>query len=393
MGIKINKELDFFSNYDPTKESKPVALKTLCDDIESKKLTLPIFQTYIRWTLEKSVSLLNFQLNGKAAVSPISINVIENQDIAVPQVTFIDRELIAKEDVKGKHSVNDGQQRLSCNYKAYTDHDDFKCIVLDISKGIFIINMEKLKKNQIPVGILYNKDPKTLENYIKKRKDLQQYDVYSLLTRIRSKFLGYYYTVNYARDLDEEEQLEWFDVLNLAGSRITAVQMQLTEMLTKGVDFYKEYSDLFIDKLENSKLDDLIIQKATEISIPLAALNPAYQILKPSNSKDGYYCPIASDSKGTYISKLESSEIREMFRVTLEALDKAIDFIESNNLDKPNRIDYLVYLTGYFVLNADADYEFLTDWFNQQLIVTNSSNPERRKIFNDLVDNRPLSYA
>lgn len=101
MVLRINKRLDYFSSFDPTKESKPISLGNLCKDIEEGRLTLPIFQTGIRWKVEKSVELLNFQLTGKAAVAPISINIIENKDIAVPQVKFISRDLVPEEELGG----------------------------------------------------------------------------------------------------------------------------------------------------------------------------------------------------------------------------------------------------------------------------------------------------
>ncbi len=393
MAIRINKNLEKFSTFDPTKESKPMSLGNLCKDIEENKLTLPIFQTYIRWKIEKSINLLNFQLSGKAAVSPISINIIENKDLAVPQVSFIERELINNDDILGKNSVNDGQQRLSCNYKAYTDHEDFKCVVLDITTGEFTINTGVLKKSQIPVGKLYNKDPKVFAQYLKENKELQVFEVQNLLTRVRNKFLGYYYTVNYARDLTEEEQREWFEVLNLAGSRITGVEIELTSMLVKGVDFYNEYAEKFGEKLRESSFDKLFVFKATEISIPLASLNPAYEILKGKEHTSNF-SPIPSDAKANIISKLDKNDIRQIFCMTLEALEWAIEFIEDNNLNEPERIDYLTYLLGAFIyigkkeINAKQK-NYLIKMYNE-VEFTNKDNGERRRIFEKLIKVKEL---
>lgn len=387
MAIKINKNLMFYSTFDPTKESQPVSLKNLCSDIENKKITLPVFQTYIRWTAEKSVSLLNFQLTGKAAVSPISINKIENKELAVPQVSFLERDLIDIGDIIGKHSVNDGQQRLSCNYKAYIDHEDFKSIVLDITSGKFVINTGAVKKSQIPVGKLYNKDDSVFDKYISDHKELQTLEVQRLLTKVRNKFMSYYYTVNYAKDLTEKEQLEWFDVLNLAGSKVTGVEVQLTNMLVKGVDFYKEYSNKFIEKLDSENLYDLIIRKDTEVSIPLATLNAAYEVV--TNKAHSSNCsPIPSDHKASAISKLEVDIIRELFNVTLLGLEKAISFINENNL-VPTRIDYLTYLTGLFVHNKNIDMnnnqtEQVIEWFNN-VEFSDQGNTIRREIFDKLI--------
>ena len=388
MSIKINKKLEKFSTFDPTKESKPMSIGNLCKDIEDNKLTLPIFQTYIRWKIEKSVDLLNFQLSGKAAVSPISINIIESKELAVPQVSFLERKLISTDDILGKNSVNDGQQRLTCNYKAYIDHEDFKCIVLDITGGEFTLNTGVPKKFQIPVGKLYNKDPKVFKQYLAEHKELQLFEVSDLLTRVRNKFLGYYYTVNYARDLTEEEQRQWFEVLNLAGSRITAVQIELTAMLVKGVDFYREYADKFGERLRQSNLEKLFVFKATEVSIPLAALNPAYEMLKGKVHASNL-SPIASDAKPSLISKLEKEEIEKIFGVTLEALDWAVEFIENNKLKEPERIDYVTYLLGAFVFigSNKINHEqkaFMIERYNGMQF-SNKDNGERRKAFEELI--------
>lgn len=389
MAIKINKKLEMFSTFDPTKESKPVSLGNLCKEIEERKLTLPIFQTYIRWKVEKSIDLLNFQLSGKAAVSPISINIIENQDLAVPQVSFIERERIENEDISGKHSVNDGQQRLSCNFKAYTDHEEFKCIVLDITTGKFIMNTGALRKSQIPVGKLYNKDPKVFTQFLKDHKDLQVFEIQDLLTKIRNKFMGYYYTVNYARDLSEEEQREWFEVLNLAGTKVTDVEVNLTEMLIKGVDFYKEYSDKFVEKLRESSLEQLIVFKATEVSIPLAALNPAYEVLKNKDHKSNF-SPMPSDVKANLISKLDKGDIRKLFDMTLDALERAVEFIEENELKLPDRIDYVTYLLGAFVFLgndsriSETQKEQIIEWY-KNVEFSKKDNGERRRYFEELI--------
>lgn len=389
MAIKINKDLIKHADFDPTKESQPIPLKTLCEYIYSNKMTLPIFQTYIRWTVDKSIDLLNFQLSGKAAVSPISINRIEKQDLAVPQISFIERTLLDKDKVSyiGKYSVNDGQQRLTCNYKAYTDHDDFKDIVLDITTGKFELKNKELKKSQIPVGKLYHKDHTELENFISNNKHLQTYEVITLLMKIRNKFMSYYYTVNFANDLTQEEQLQWFDVLNLAGSRVTGVEVQLTNMLVEGVDFYGEYSYKFIEILDDFNFKSLIIRKDTEISIPLAALNPAYELItnRPHSTN---FSPIPSDVKAIAISKLDPDDLRSIFTTTLEALKMALNFIYDMELE-PDRIDYITYLTGLFVYNENRDLnpiqtKEVIKWFSET-IFTDLGNKQRREIFDKLI--------
>ncbi|MGN7300342.1 hypothetical protein [Ferdinandcohnia sp. SAFN-114] len=57
--------------------------------------------------------------------------------------------------------------------------------------------------------------------------------------QIITKFFNYFYTLNFAQDLSGEEQIEWFNVLNLAGRRVPEIQMKLTRLQIKRLDFYK----------------------------------------------------------------------------------------------------------------------------------------------------------
>lgn len=391
--MRLSKKLIELSTSDPTKDSRQRSIKDLCSDIENEKIILPIFQTFIRWNIEKSVSLLNFQLFGKAPVSPISVNLIQNPEIAVPQVTFIDRIAVSKEKLSEKMSVNDGQQRLSCNYKAYTNHEDFKNIYLDLSRGAFVENKDERRKSQIPVGILYNKDEMTYKKYIKEHKEFQSFEVNSLLTDVRKKFFSYYYTVNVAIDLSDAEQQEWFDVLNRAGSRVTDVEMDLVGLMGKGIDFYREYSTPFYNKLEEYEFDDLFIQKSTEVTIPVACLNPSYEVFyKKEHSKN--LCPIASDRKPKLIAKIENpSEIRKLFSMTLKGLEEALQFMEENTmiLKTPDKIDYITYLIGFFVYKQDKilsklQKNKLINWFNNVNFNVKGDNTIRRNNFTELLN-------
>lgn len=389
MPIILNKALKKATQYDPTKETRPISLEELCNSIKQNKIVLPIFQTYIRWTIDKSIALFNFQLFGKAPVSPISINIIENTNLAIQQVTFIEREVLNQEELYGKYSVNDGQQRLTCNFKAYIDHEDFKSIVLDLTTGKFVETNKLIRKSQIPVGILYNKSSDVFEKYLKEHKELQAFDVQTLLTNIRSKFMKYYYTVNFAKDLTQDEQMQWFDVLNLAGSRVTKVMVDLTDMLSKEVDYYKEYADRFVRSLDNARVADLIVRKETEVSIPLATLNSAYEVIVRNGVHSNNFSPIPSDVKTSTVSRLEPPIIRSIFSHTLKSLNKALDFIAQNDLGNPDRIDYITYLTGFFAfLNetelTSIEHKKVCDWY-ENINFNNLGNNDRRIQFTDLL--------
>ena len=112
--MNINRQLLEAANLNPTKNSRQEYIFTLCEYIEKNELTLPLYQRDVSWTLKKCVELLNYQLLSKSPISAISINIINNvsEDFAVPQVSFIERELIPFA-VRGQMSVVDGQLRVS----------------------------------------------------------------------------------------------------------------------------------------------------------------------------------------------------------------------------------------------------------------------------------------
>lgn len=74
-------------------------------------------------------------------------------------------------------------------------------------------------------------------------------------------------------------------------------------------------------------MESLFSKKSTEISIPLSALNPAYEVIT-NKTHSLNFSPIPSDVKASTISKLNNDEIKNIFDMTLESLDKSIDFIE-----------------------------------------------------------------
>ena len=82
------------------------------------------------------------------------------------------------------------------------------------------------------------------------------------------------------------------------------------------------------------------------------------------------------------------NQLLKCFNVTLEALDKVLNFIEDNNLKKHNRSDYINYLIGYFVFHRDEITEkqkdLLINWYNTVNFV-NKSNTERRKLYANLL--------
>ena len=385
----INKDLVKAAGYNPTKESRQKAIFEMCELIEKGEISLPLYQRDLSWTLKKAISLLNYQLLGKSPVSPISINVINNLESSVPQVTFIDREII-DDIVRGQISVVDGQQRLTTNYKAYINHDDFKTIVLDLGKGEFIKFDEQPRNNQIPVGVLLNKDDTVLFEYTKKHRSLNNPQVINLLLQVKNKMKSYNYTINQAVDLTEDEQIDWFEVLNNAGSRVSIIQMRFSKLKAHGIDIYTQYTNVYKEKMYERGYDDFFTPQKTNVSYPVAALNPAYEIImgKEHNSN---FAPMPSDTKENQLCNLcgqGPDKLVKCFEITLEAMDKALDFISEHNLKKPSRVDYVNYLLGYFVFHKeeldDNTVEKLINWYNT-VDFRNKSKSNRRKIFSDLL--------
>lgn len=385
--MRISKELQSAADMNPTKKSTQMSIFDMCDKISKQAISLPLYQRDLSWTLTKCIALLNYQLLGKAPVSPISMNVINNTQEYVPQVSFIDREIINNIE-RGQLSVVDGQQRLTTNYKAYTNDDDFRNIVLDISRGCFIQTDTAYKSNQIPVGILLNQSDAVLFEYTNKVSTLRKPEITSLLLQVRSKTKNYNYTINSADDLSEDEQIEWFEVLNNAGSRVSIIQMRFSKLKMYGIDIYKQYTSVFISRLVEVGFDFFTPEKTT-VSYPIAALNPSYEIVTGKGHSINY-APIPSDTKENQLCGLSPEELKKSIETTLSYEENVLDFIEANSLKKPDRIDYINYMIGYFAFNgldiSETQKQYLISWYNN-VDFTNKTNSERRELYTKLINN------
>ncbi len=388
--MKVSTDLYNVANMNPTKETRQQTIDDLCHSIDNGTLTLPLYQRDLSWTIQKYVDLLNYQLSGKAPVSAISINVINDEKIAVPQVTFIERETVKIKG--GLNSVVDGQQRITTNYKAYIGSEDFKPIVLDLSKGKFLVIGENdlPKTNQIPVNVLLNKDGEMLSKYLSNHSKLAKFEIQNLLLQIRNKFKSYNYTINQAKDLTEEEQINWFEVLNNAGSRVSAVQMRLAKLKIYGIDIYTQYAHVYVEKIKEHGYDEVFLAQTTNLSYPISALNPAYEVIMEQGHSNNY-CPMAPDVRENAICSMNPSQIKLSFKMTLDALDKALDFIDRNELKQPDRVDYINFLLGYFVFNdrdlTEEDEKNLVNWY-EETDFKNKSNSVRRSIYTKLIQMR-----
>lgn len=387
--MRINKLLKQAVTYNPTKKSFQMSVQDMCKKINDNTLTLPLYQRDVSWTLQKSVDLLNYQLFGKAPVAPISINQLSKMEAAVPQVSFIDREVVANELIQSSHqSVVDGQQRLTTNYKAYKNNDDFRNVVLDVSTANFKISKGSVKKNQIPVGILLNEERSILQEYLTKEKTFN--DLYAICIDVRSKLMDYNYTINQAEDLTEDEQIEWFEVLNNAGSKVTALQMSFAKLKAHDFDIYVNYINPFKELIQEYGFDEMFSPFTTNVSYPISSLNAAYEVVINKSIHRINYAPIPSDTKESQLTGLDVLELKQIISLSLNALKESLDFISDHELNNYiDRMDYILYLTGYFAFYSGSSQntektENLLNWI-QNVDFSNKSNGTRRTMFQDLL--------
>lgn len=385
--MKISKALITAASFNPTEKSHKMTVLDMCKKIETREISLPLYQRDVSWTKNQAIDLLNYQLLGKAPVAPISMNIIIDTDDYVPQVSFDDREMIEADKIeKGQMSVVDGQQRLTTNYKAYANSDDFRNVVLDVARGRFLLEDGAFSRSQIPVGMLLNKEDAVFYDYLAKNNMMKDPAFMTILVQCRSKIRSYYYTINQAENLSEDEQIEWFEVLNNAGSRVSALQMRFSKMKIHGIDIYTMYTMKFKNKLLEYGYDFFSPQK-TSVSYPIAALNPAYEIIMDRKHTDAY-APIPSDTKENQLCSLEPGMLKQCFTKTLEALDKALEFIQEQDVQEPDRIDYINYLAGYYIYNPNPSEETiqkLVKWY-RDVDFNNKSNSRRRTIFTQLLE-------
>lgn len=385
INVTVSKHLKDMAGLNPTKQSTLLPIQSINNKIDKKEIVLPLYQRDVSWTIKQAVDLLNYEILGKAPVSPLSFNKIENKDMNIGLVTFIEREMLSSEDYRNAEwSVVDGQQRITTNYKAYIDHPDFRNVVLDIPKGKFVIINTPLKKEHFPVGKLFNKSDDVFFNASNSYKR----EVLTVLMIVRSKFMQYNYTINLATDLNEEEQIRWFEVLNNAGSKVSVIQMRFSKLKGHGFDIY-DYTSSFKNMVTEADADyeDFFKPQKTSVSYPISALNAALEKLK-GRIHEKHYTPMPSDTKENQLCRLKVEELKQCCTMTLNALKIALDFIKSHNLKAADRMDYINYLVGYFVYNGSAlsktEEQKLCNWFNS-VDFTNTSNTTRREIYSNLL--------
>lgn len=385
--MKINNQkLQAAINLNPTKRSQTMTIADLSERIENGTLTVPLYQRGLSWNDDKAIALFNYQLFGKAPVAPISLNEIGTND-DVPQLSFISRDEVLG-DNNGKLSVVDGQQRLTTNYKAYSNDDSFNNIVFDFTQARFKkTNNVVTNKSQVPVGILFNKNQQVLTDYIYSNFSANDATkLFPILVGIRSKILNYSYTIHIADNMSENEQIEWFEVLNNAGSKVSLIELALSKLRMHDFDIYSNFITPYKDIVKDYGFGELFSPFSSNVSYPIASLNPAYEYLLKSGEHNKNYAPIPSDTKERMLLKLTKKQLDDISDLTLTSLRRSLDFIFTHQLQEYIKaMQYVMYLTGYFIFQSDnIQQDKLIQWVKQTKF-DNLSNGERRLIYSKLI--------
>lgn len=375
-------------DFSPTKRSQTMTISDLSQKIEEGRITVPMYQRGLSWNDDKIVALFNYELFGKAPVAPISFNSIgSNND--VPQLSFVTRNVVDAKNVEnGTLSVVDGQQRLTTNYRAYSNDATLKHVVLDVSKPAFKVIKKEPRDNQIPVGILLNKNQEKLSDYLYSNLSVKDAnELFPILIGIRGKLLGYSYTIHIAENMTENEQIGWFEVLNNAGSRVSMIELTLSKMKVHDFDMYNYFIKPYKTLVERYGYENLFSPFSSSVSYPIASLNPAFEIKKRQGKHSKNYAPIPSDTKEKMLIKLNKYELEELSSDTLKALETSLKFIDNNNLSSEiKNMQQIMFMTGYFIFNSEIKREGLIEWVKNTNF-DNITNGQRRSLFADLINN------
>lgn len=378
---KIQKAL----NFNPTKRSQTMTIAELSEKIEDNTIVLPIYQRNLVWSDNEIIDLFNYQLFGKAPIAPLSFNEIGTND-EVPQLSFINR-IELKDKVQYKLSVVDGQQRLTTNYKAYSNDKTFNHIVFDFAQGSFK-KSKNISKTQIPVGVLFGKNQQTLVDYIYKKYSINKAnELFPLLLGIRTKFFNYSYTIHIAENMTADEQIEWFELLNNAGSKMSEMELTVAKIRVHGFDLYSDFTFPYMELIKRYNLKNIFSDFESKLSYSLSALNPSFEWLQKGQKHNINCAPIPSDTKEKLFLKLNKNQLKAMSELTLDALDNTLSFIADNHLqDKIKTMESVMFLTGYFIFNKNnIQKQELKKWINEFTPKRNSIN-ERRIIYSNLLN-------
>ena len=178
--------------------------------------------------------------------------------------------------------------------------------------------------------------------------------------------------------------------MNNAGSRVTALQMSFSKLKLHDFDIYKHYVNPFKEKIQEYGLDELFSPLTTNVSYPVASLNPAFEVIIKNGQHNMNFAPIPSDTKDAQITALSIEDLKRITTLSLNSLTTALKFIDAHDLENYiSRMDYLLYITGYFTFKSkkevtEDEIKTLISWV-KTVDFSNKSNGQRRNIFSELI--------
>lgn len=386
MKINIDK-IQQALNFNPTKRSQTMTIAELSEKIENNTIVLPVYQRNLVWNDNEMIDLFNYQLFGKAPIAPLSFNEIGAND-EVSQLSFINR-IELKDNHQHKFSVVDGQQRLTTNYKAYSNDETLSHIVFDFAQGSFK-KSNNINRTQIPVGILFGKNQQVLIDYIYKKYSVTKAnELFPLLLEVRTKFFNYSYTIHIAENMTADEQIEWFELLNNAESKMSEMELTVAKIRMRGFDLHSEFTIPYMKLIKHYDLEKVFANFESKLSYSLSALNPSFEWLWKGQKHNINCAPISSDTKEKLFLKLSKKQLKVMSELTLNALNDTLFFVANNHLQNNIKtMECVMFLTGYFIFNKDnLQKEKLKNWIEKFTTESKSLN-ERRTIYNNLIHSR-----
>lgn len=378
---KIQKAL----NFNPTKRSQTMTIAELSEKIENNTIILPIYQRNLTWSDNEIIELFNYQMFGKAPIAPLSFNEIGANN-EVPQLSFVNR-VELKDKTQYKLSVVDGQQRLTTNYKAYSNDKTFKHIVFDFAQGSFK-KSKNISRTQIPVGVLFGKNQQILVDYVYKKYSTNKANkLFPLLLGIRTKFFNYSYTIHIAENMTADEQIEWFELLNNAGSKMSEMELTVAKIKVHGFDLHSDFTVPYMELIKRYNLEKIFSNFKSKLSYSLSALNPSFEWLQKRQKHNINCAPIPSDTKEKLFLKLNKNQLKAMSELTLDALDNTLSFVADNHLqNKIKTMESVMFLTGYFIFNKNnIQKQEVKKWIEKFTTESKSLN-ERRVAYNNLIN-------
>ncbi|AOZ94769.1 hypothetical protein LPB68_17265 [Paenibacillus crassostreae] len=167
--------------------------------------------------------------------------------------------------------------------------------------------------------------------------------------------------------------------------------MSFSKLKIHNLDIYLDYTEPFKQKVNEYGYDELFSPFTTNVSYPIAALNPAYEVIEKHGIHNTNYAPIPSDTKEVVLTKIDVKDFKKIIDLTLDSLERALNFVDKNELrEYITRMDYILYLTGFFSFQqaheTTNELEVLLVSWVKTVNFTNQSNSSRREVFSSLLD-------